>query len=161
MISVVQRVHEAAVTVPATQYRAAIGKGLCALLGVEAGDTEQEGDWMAGKIARLRIFGDDEGRMNRSVADVGGAVLLVSQFTLAGDCTKGNRPSFDRAADPAAGERLYEHVHRRLRETHGLLVETGVFGAMMQVTLVNDGPVTIIVHRPPGSLRRPDGPEVG
>jgi D-tyrosyl-tRNA(Tyr) deacylase len=147
MLAVVQRVKRAAVTVAATGYGAAIGGGLCVLLGVERGDGDVEAAWIAGKLARLRIFADDEGRMNRSVQDVGGAVLLVSQFTLAGDCARGNRPSFTRAADPADGERLYERVAHLLRTEHGLRVETGVFGAMMEVDLVNDGPVTLIVER--------------
>ena len=103
---------------------------------------------MAGKLARLRIFRDDQDRMNRSVQDVAGAVLLVSQFTLAGDCRKGNRPSFVHAAEPTLGEALYERVGVLLRTDHALPVETGVFGAMMDVALVNDGPVTIIVKTP-------------
>jgi D-tyrosyl-tRNA(Tyr) deacylase len=146
MISVVQRVRQASVEVASPSYRAAIGPGLCVLLGVEQGDGENDATWMAGKLARLRIFRDDEGRMNRSVTDVGGAVLLVSQFTLAGDCAKGNRPSFVRAADPEIGRELYEHVAASLRGEQGLPVETGVFGAMMDVSLVNDGPVTLIVQ---------------
>ena len=151
MIAVVQRVLEAVVTVEAgvgAGHRAAIGAGLCVLLGVEQGDTEAEAAWMAAKLARLRIFRDDAQKMNRSVQDVGGAVLLVSQFTLAGDCRKGNRPSFIDAADPADGERLYERVRRYLETEHALPVGTGVFGAMMRVSLVNDGPVTIIVNTP-------------
>jgi len=146
MISVVQRVSRASVEVASPPYRASIGPGLCVLLGVEQGDGEKDAEWMAGKLARLRIFRDDEGRMNRSVADVEGAVLLVSQFTLAGDCTKGNRPSFVRAADPEIGRDLYERVAASLRADQGLPVETGVFGAMMDVSLVNDGPVTLIVQ---------------
>ncbi|MDY7108260.1 MAG: D-aminoacyl-tRNA deacylase [Planctomycetota bacterium] len=150
MIAVVQRVSEASVTVEEADHREAIGPGLCVLLGVERGDGEAEADWMAGKIARLRIFRDDEGRMNRSVQDIGGAVLVVSQFTLAGDCRKGNRPSFVNAADPAEGERLYELCCALIERGHGLAVRKGVFGAMMQVSIVNDGPVTLIVQRPPG-----------
>lgn len=147
MIAVVQRVREASVTVEAEGYRAAIGPGLCVLLGVEQGDTDAEASWMAGKLARLRIFRDDDGRMNRSVQETGGAVLLVSQFTLAGDCAKGNRPSFVRAAEPALGEKLYENVAELLAREHRLPVERGIFGAMMDVALVNDGPVTLIVQR--------------
>jgi D-tyrosyl-tRNA(Tyr) deacylase len=105
---------------------------------------------MAGKLARLRIFRDDQDRMNRSVQDIGGEVLVVSQFTLAGDCSGGNRPSFTGAAAPDVGRRLYEHTCDVLRTAHGLPVKTGIFGAMMQVALVNDGPVTLIVRRPPG-----------
>lgn len=134
-------------TVEAEGYRAAIGHGLCVLLGVEQGDGDADAQWMAGKLARLRIFRDDQDKMNRSVQDVAGEVLLVSQFTLAGDCAKGNRPSFIAAADPDQGRALYELVGRLLHSEHGLGVKTGVFGAMMQVSLVNDGPVTLIVRR--------------
>jgi D-tyrosyl-tRNA(Tyr) deacylase len=157
MISVVQRVTRASVTVEESGHHAAIGHGLCVLLGVVRGDTERDAAWMAGKLARLRIFRDDAGRMNRSVQDVAGEVLLVSQFTLAGDCAKGNRPSFVRAAEPALGERLYEHVAKELRETHALPVSTGVFGAMMQVSIANDGPVTVIVERAGETMERSGG----
>ena len=135
-----------AATAGGEEHRAAIGPGLSVLLGVEEGDEEAEAAWMAGKIARLRIFRDEAGKMNRSVQDIHGAVLLVSQFTLAGDCGKGNRPSFVGAADPEVGERLYERVRTHLERDHRLPVGTGVFGAMMQVSLVNDGPVTLIVR---------------
>ncbi len=149
MIAVVQRVSEASVTVEETGHHERIGPGLCVLLGVEQGDTEREADWLAGKIARLRIFRDDEERMNRSVMDVGGEVLVVSQFTLAGNCSKGNRPSFIAAAEPALGEQLYQRVCEQLRGNHNLPVKQGLFGAMMQVKLVNDGPVTLIVQKKP------------
>ena len=152
MIAVVQRVARASVDVEPTdgqaRHHAAIEAGLCVLLGVEQGDAVAEADWIAGKMARLRIFRDDDGKMNRSVQETGGSVLLVSQFTLAGDCAKGNRPSFVHAADPAEGERLYERVAEVLRTEHDLTVATGVFGAMMRVSLVNDGPVTLIVRKP-------------
>ncbi len=147
MIAVVQRVREASVTVEAEGYRAEIGPGLCVLLAVERGDDEASADWMAKKLANLRILPDEARHMNRSVLEAGGSVLLVSQFTLAGDCSRGNRPSFDAAADPEAGRALYERVGARLRGEHGLPVEFGIFGAMMQVALVNDGPVTVIVRR--------------
>lgn len=147
MIALVQRVTEASVTVDEPAHHAAIGAGLCVLLCAEQGDTNKEAEWMAGKLARLRIFRDEEDRMNRSVQDVGGEVLLISQFTLAGDCSKGNRPSFIGAADPAEGERLYEHVGNIMRERHNLPVKQGVFGGMMQITLINDGPVTLIIRR--------------
>jgi D-tyrosyl-tRNA(Tyr) deacylase len=147
VIAVVQRVREASVTVEEDGYRAAIGRGLCVLLAVEAGDTEQPADWMANKLARLRIFADEQGRMNRSILDIGGEVLLISQFTLAGDCTRGHRPSFDNAAEPQLGRRLYERVAEHLASEHEVAVRTGVFGAMMQVSLINDGPVTVIVQR--------------
>ena len=150
MIALIQRVSEASVDVPEAGHFARIGPGLCVLLGVEDGDTATEADWIAGKLSRLRIFRDDDDRMNRSVTDIEGAILLVSQFTLAGDCTKGNRPSFIRAAAPETGNKLYERVRDQLRTAHGLPVETGVFGGMMQVALVNDGPVTIILTRRPG-----------
>ena len=119
------------------------------LLGVETTDGEATADWIAGKLARLRIFKDEQDRMNRSVQDTGGEVLLVSQFTLLGNTAKGNRPSFIQAAGPVLGETLYERVALQLRDAHGLNVKTGVFGAMMQVQLVNDGPVTLIVNTPP------------
>jgi D-tyrosyl-tRNA(Tyr) deacylase len=119
MIAVVQRVREASVTVEAAGHHERIGPGLCVLLGIETGDTERDAEWMAGKLARLRIFRDDEGKMNRSVQDIGGEVLVVSQFTLAGDCSKGNRPSFITAADPELGQRLYESVAARLEREHG------------------------------------------
>ena len=147
MIAVVQRVTEAAVTVEREQYHAAIGPGLCVLLGVEQGDSDDDAKWMAGKLARLRIFRDEHDKMNRSVQDVAGEILLVSQFTLAGDCAKGNRPSFVSAAEPGEGRRLYELVGKLLQTEHCLCVKTGIFGAMMHVSLVNDGPVTLIVQR--------------
>ena len=151
MIAVVQRVSEASVTVEEAGHHERIGPGLMVLLGVVQGDTEREGDWIAGKIARLRIFRDDEDKMNRSVRDIAGEVLVVSQFTLAGNCRKGNRPSFVGAADPAEGERLYDYVCDRLARTERLPVKRGLFGAMMQVALINDGPVTLIVRCEPGS----------
>jgi D-tyrosyl-tRNA(Tyr) deacylase len=147
MISVVQRVSRAAVTVASPDHRASIGRGLVVLLGVEQGDSENEAAWMAGKIARLRIFPDDQSKMNRSVQDVGGQILLVSQFTLAGDCDRGNRPSFASAASPEVGQRLYERVGMLLASDHALSVNYGRFGAMMQVELVNDGPVTLILRK--------------
>ena len=146
MICVVQRVSEASVVVKQANYRAAIGPGLCVLVGVQVGDTERDADWMAGKLSRLRIFRDDQGKMNRSVQDIGGAALLVSQFTLAGECGKGNRPSFVDAAAPELGERLYDHVCLALEREHQVPVKKGIFGAMMEVYLINDGPVTLIVE---------------
>ena len=149
MIAVVQRVLSASVTVEKPAYRSSIEQGLLILLGVETTDDEATADWIAGKLARLRIFKDEQDRMNRSVQDTGGEVLLVSQFTLLGNTAKGNRPSFIQAAGPVLGETLYERVALQLRDAHGLNVKTGVFGAMMQVQLVNDGPVTLIVNTPP------------
>ena len=146
MIAVVQRVSRSAVSVEAEDYRAEIGPGLCVLLGVETGDGAEQAQWMAGKLARLRIFRDENDKMNRSVQDIGGEMLVISQFTLAGDCTQGNRPSFVTAARPEEGQRWYEDVCRRLREEHKLPVKTGIFGAMMEVEIINDGPVTLIVR---------------
>ncbi len=146
MIAVVQRVDRASVHVEEPPHEASIESGLLVLLGVEDGDTDAEADWMAGRLARLRIVADEHGRMNRSVQDTGGALLVVSQFTLAADTSRGNRPSFVHAADPAVAESLYERVVDVLRREHDLPVETGLFGGMMKVELVNDGPVTIILR---------------
>ena len=145
MRALVQRVTEARVTV-GEEVVGFIGPGLCVLLGVEQGDGDADAQWMAGKIARLRIFKDEQDKMNRSVQDIGGSILLVSQFTLAGDCSRGNRPSFVAAADPELGRRLYEQVAGILSTEHQLSVKTGVFGEMMRVQIVNDGPVTLILH---------------
>jgi D-tyrosyl-tRNA(Tyr) deacylase len=141
MKAVIQRVSEASVTVDA-QRIAAVGPGLLVLLCVEPGDGGREVDFVARKIANLRIFEDDAGKMNRSVGDVRGEALVVSQFTLAGDVSRGNRPGFSGAADPALAVPLYESFCARLAE-HGIPVQTGTFGAHMAVALVNDGPVTI------------------
>jgi D-aminoacyl-tRNA deacylase len=136
---VVQRVARAA-----ARPGGAIGPGLLLLVGVAAGDTEAEADRLAGRIARLRIFAGDDGKFDRSLLDAGGAALVVSQFTLIADTAKGNRPSFSGAARPEQAEPLYERLCAALREL-GVPVETGVFGAMMEVELVNDGPVTIVL----------------
>lgn len=148
MIAVVQRVSAAEVTVDDPPHRAAIARGLCVLLAVEPGDDEAAMAWTAHRLAALRIFPDDDGRMNRSVRDVGGSILLVSQFTLAGDCTKGNRPSFVGAAVPDIAEPLYRHCITRLNEIESIPTVGGVFGASMRVTLTNEGPVTLILERP-------------
>lgn len=123
-----------------------VGCGLCLLVGFTHGDGVEQVEWMADKVVGLRLFGDDEGKMNRSLEDVGGALLVVSQFTLYGDARKGRRPSFIDAARPEEAERLYEMFVERLR-ARGVHVETGEFGAMMEVDLVNDGPVTLWLER--------------
>ena len=125
-----------------------IGPGVLVLLGIERDDTEDRVAWYADKVADLRIFADDEGKMNRSVQEIGGGVLLVSQFTLAARTSKGRRPSYTDAAAPELAEPLYEHFAARLA-ARGLTVATGRFGAMMDVELVNDGPVTILLEPPP------------
>ena len=124
----------------------AIGPGLLVLLGIAREDTTKQVEWVAGKCAGLRIFQDAEGRMNRSIEDVGGEFLVVSQFTLYGDVKRGKRPSFIKAATPELGERLYLEFVAKLR-LQGFNVETGVFGKQMKVQLVNDGPVTIILEK--------------
>jgi D-aminoacyl-tRNA deacylase len=143
MRAVIQRVSRAAVRVE-REVAGQIGPGLLVLLGVALGDGEAEAAWMADKIAALRLFGDAEGQMNRAVADVGGALLVVPQFTLLGDARKGNRPSFAAAAPPEAASALYQRTCELLRRK-GLQVEQGVFRATMEVELVNDGPVTILL----------------
>jgi len=140
---VVQRVLEARVEVEGAVV-ARIGRGLLVLLGVGRDDGPADVEYTAGKIRDLRVFEDDAGKMNRSVGEVNGSVLLVSQFTLYGDVRKGRRPSFDAAAPPDVGRALYEDVVRAVRQS-GLTVETGIFQAMMRVHLVNDGPVTILL----------------
>ncbi len=149
MIALVQRVARASVRTEQPPRAAAVGRGLLVLLGVEVGDGPAEADWIAAKLPKLRIFPDEDGRMNRDLEAVDGAILLVSQFTLAGDCRRGNRPSFASAAPPEEGRALYERVRDRLAAA-GIPVETGVFGAAMQVELINDGPVTLILERRPG-----------
>ncbi|MFG0257079.1 MAG: D-aminoacyl-tRNA deacylase [Phycisphaerales bacterium JB043] len=130
--------------------RSEIGAGLLVLLCVEEGDTGRELDWASDKIARLRVFDDDQGKMNLSVLDAGGEVMVISQFTLAGDARKGNRPSFVGAAQPSIASPLVDRCVARLREQHGLTVAEGVFGGSMRIELVNDGPVTLMIERRPG-----------
>ena len=141
MLAVVQRVREAKVVVEGRTV-GAIGPGLLVLVCAERGDGEVQGDRLLAKLLKLRIFSDEAGKMNRSVQDVGGGLLVVSQFTLAADTSGGNRPSFTNAAAPEEGRRLYEYFVEKARVLHPV-VETGEFAAMMQVHLVNDGPVTI------------------
>ncbi len=143
MRAVVQRVSRAKVTV-AGEVTGEIGPGLLVLLGVAQTDTEAAAECLAEKVAGLRIFEDDAGKMNRSVAEAGGAVLVVSQFTLYGDVRRGKRPSFDAAARPEQARRLYEYFVQRLRAA-GLRCESGRFQEMMDVELVNSGPVTILL----------------
>ena len=144
MIALLQRVREARVEIDG-QSVGAIGAGLLILLCAEQGDTDAVAERVLAKILKLRIFSDDAGKMNLSVQDVGGALLVVSQFTLAADTSGGNRPSFKQAAAPEEGRRLYDLFMRQARAAHPV-VETGVFGADMQVHLVNDGPVTILLR---------------
>ena len=144
MRAVVQRVAEAHVTV-AQETVGRIGPGLCIFLGVGKQDGENNATALADKIRNLRIFADDQGKMNRSIIDRGGEILVISQFTLYADCGKGNRPSFTEAAPAETAERLYQHFTERLRES-GMKVSTGRFQADMQVALVNDGPVTFVLE---------------
>ena len=146
MRAVVQRVARASVIVDGNTA-GAISEGLMILLGVTHDDEEEQARWLAHKIAGLRIFEDEEGKMNRSLLDVGGSALVVSQFTLYGDCRKGKRPSFMDAARPELAERLYERFISLLGEEGVAQVESGVFGAHMLVEIHNDGPVTLILER--------------
>lgn len=145
MKAVIQRVTAASVVVEGETV-GEIGRGMLVLLGVEKGDDESKADWLAEKIVNLRIFGDGAGKMNLALPDIGGSLLVVSQFTLAGNCSKGRRPSFDTAAPPEEGQRLYEYFVEAARN-RGIPVATGIFQADMQVSLVNDGPVTFILER--------------
>jgi D-tyrosyl-tRNA(Tyr) deacylase len=143
MRAVLQRVSRSSVEVEGTCV-GRIGPGWLVLLGVERGDTEADAAWIADKVLNLRAFEDDQGKMNRSVADVGGGILVVSQFTLLGDCRGGRRPSFTGAAEPGEAERLYLRCAELIANS-GLEVAKGVFRAMMKVELVNDGPVTLLL----------------
>ena len=142
---VLQRVTASQVVVD-SETIGKIGQGLNLLVGIADTDTDAELEWMAKKCLELRIFPDDQGKFDRSVLDINGELLVISQFTLYGDCRKGRRPSFDRAAAPARAEALYDQFVEKLRQS-GLRVETGRFGAMMQVSIENDGPVTLILER--------------
>ena len=144
---VIQRVREASVTVEG-RITGQIGPGLLVLIGCAPGDTEATLTWLVRKLANLRIFADEQGQMNCSVRDVGGQVLAVSQFTLLADARKGNRPSYIGAAPPAVAEPLYERFVALLAQELGQPVPTGIFGADMQVRLLNDGPVTIVLDSP-------------
>ena len=144
MRTVVQRVSQSAVHVDG-QCVGSIGRGLLVLLGIHVTDTPEQVTWMAQKVAKLRIFEDGEGKMNLSVSDVSGQILVVSQFTLYGDARKGNRPSFIEAARPEIAVPLYEAFMKEVASVSGCEVAAGVFGADMKVSLVNDGPVTIVI----------------
>lgn len=144
MRAVVQRVSSASVTIEG-ETKAAIGTGLLVLLGIEDADTMEEVEWLGGKLIHLRIFNDEHGIMNRSVQEVGGEILVASQFTLFASTKKGNRPSYSRAAKPEFAADLYHQFVGRLSTLFGKDVHTGKFGADMKVALVNDGPVTILI----------------
>jgi D-aminoacyl-tRNA deacylase len=144
MRAVIQRVSQASVNIRG-EVRAAIPHGLVVLVAVEEADLPEDLEWLSGKVARLRIFNDDQGVMNRSVQEAGGEALVISQFTLFASTKKGNRPSYSRAARPEVAVPLYEAFVRKLGEDLGKPVSTGEFGADMQVSLTNDGPVTILL----------------
>jgi D-tyrosyl-tRNA(Tyr) deacylase len=144
MIALVQRVEKSSV-VAGERVVGAIGAGLNVLLGVATGDRQADADYLAAKVVNLRIFEDQHGKMNLSLRDTKGQMLVVSQFTLLGDCRKGRRPSFVNAAEPMLAEKLYQRFIQQVR-TLGVDAQTGQFGAMMRVTIVNDGPVTLLVH---------------
>lgn len=151
MRCVVQRVSQATVSVDGNVV-GSIARGLCVLVGITESDTLEQCTWMADKLVALRIFPDEDGKMNRSVVDCAGGVLLISQFTLYGELQKGTRPSFVRAARPEHAQPLFDSLvelvrERSLKQAHPFPVATGVFGAMMDVALVNEGPVTIILER--------------
>lgn len=143
---VVQRVKNASVTIDNKLY-SAVENGFLVLFGVEKGDTTKQADWLANKISNLRCFSDENGKMNLSVKDVKGEILIVSQFTLCADIKKGTRPGFDNAMPPCDANKMYEYFIEKVKE-QGISVKTGVFGAHMEVNLLNDGPVTFIVQAP-------------
>ena len=143
MRAVIQRVKSASVTIDDSLY-SNINKGLLILLGVEKDDTQKDADYLVSKILKLRIFEDENEKMNFSISDIKGEIMVVSQFTLAGDCKKGTRPSFDNAKNPKEANELYEYFIQELKKS-GLNVQTGVFRAIMEVALVNDGPVTFVL----------------
>ena len=144
MRAVIQRVSEASVTIDG-KVKSAIGLGFLILLGIETDDNKEDADWLAGKIAALRVFSDDDGLMNKDLGAINGQLLVVSQFTLHASYKKGNRPSFIKAARPETAIPLYEYFVNKLQELTGKEVATGEFGADMKVALINDGPVTIIM----------------
>ena len=143
---VVQRVDNASVTIE-NELFSSIGQGYLILFGAEKGDTKQQADWLAEKIAHLRVFEDENGKMNLSLSDVGGSVLIISQFTLYGDCEKGRRPSFTNAGDPKRANELYQYFSKQF-EKYNIPVQNGIFQADMKVEILNDGPVTFIIEAP-------------
>lgn len=145
MKALIQRVKRASVTIDG-KIHSKIGHGLLVLLGVVKGDEKINADKLAEKLVRLRIFEDENEKMNKSLLDVSGEMLIVSQFTLCGDCTKGTRPSFDKSAPPQLANELYEYFISKVKD-YNVPVQTGVFGAMMDVELINDGPVTFMVEK--------------
>ncbi len=144
MKGLIQRVKNASVTIDGELY-SKIGAGILVLLGVEKGDSKENADKLAEKISKLRIFEDENGKMNKSVQDINGEILVVSQFTLAGDCKKGTRPSFDKAELPQRANELYEYFVKKVQSI-GIPTQTGSFGAMMDIELINDGPVTFMLE---------------
>jgi len=144
MKTLIQRVKRASVSIDNSLY-SQISKGMLIFLGIEKDDTESDIDWLCNKIKNLRIFADENDKMNCSITDIDGEILFVSQFTLASDCKKGNRPSFDNAMKPAEAEIMYEKFIEKLRKEN-LKVKTGQFGAMMDIELINDGPVTFMIE---------------
>lgn len=146
MKALIQRVKKASVTIDGCLH-SQIGAGMLVLLGVEKGDERENADKLAEKLAKLRIFEDENEKMNLSVLDTKGEMLVVSQFTLCGDCKKGTRPSFDKAAEPKIANELYEYFVSRLVEVYNIPCKTGKFAAMMDVELINDGPVTFMVEK--------------
>lgn len=145
MKALIQRVKKASVTIEDEVF-SSINQGFLVLFGVEKNDSKQEADWLVEKILKLRIFEDENEKMNLSINDIHGEILVVSQFTLAGDCKKGTRPSFDNAKNPKEANELYEYFVSQMKKS-GLNIQTGVFGAMMDVALVNDGPVTFMIEK--------------
>lgn len=143
---VVQKVSQAAVEIEG-EISGSIGAGLCILIAVAENDTLEAMQWMANKLINLRVFPDDDGKMNRSVIDIQGGLLVISNFTLYGDARKGTRPSYSNSAPPSIAEPIYDKFIEILRASTDLQVETGKFGAMMDVSLVNDGPVTLIIDK--------------
>lgn len=144
MRAVIQRVSRASVQVDEKNYKASIEQGLVVLLGIGHDDDQDDITWLVNKISAMRIFSDDEGKMNLSIRDINGAMLIISQFTLHASTKKGNRPSFIRAAKPAVAIPLYERFIDEVRQS-GIVAEVGIFGAHMNIDLINDGPVTIII----------------